>query len=131
MLLPFKLYAGGPIGGGKQYWSCISLVDLTAALRHCVTTNSLHGPVNLVNPNPVTNAEFTKELGAALNRPTFLPMPAFAARLALGEMADALILTSTRASSRHLQDSGFTFQHPTVTEALACALGAQQSSKSS
>ena len=123
MLLPFKLCAGGVVGSGKQYWSCISLDDLLDAFEFSVTNESLEGPVNFVCPNPCTNAEFTKALGAALGRPTILPMPAFAARLALGEMADALILTSTRVEPSKLLGAGFTFAHPTVSEALDHVLG--------
>lgn len=124
MLMPFKLCAGGVVGSGKQYWSCISLDDLLDAFEFAVVTESLEGPVNFVCPNPCTNAEFTKALGATLNRPTVLPMPAFAARLALGEMANALILTSSRVLPKKLEEAGFSFAHPTVQEALEHVLGA-------
>jgi uncharacterized protein (TIGR01777 family) len=96
MLLPFKLCVGGKIGSGKQYWSWVSLDDLVGIFTHALTTESLRGPVNAVSPNPVTNLEFTKALGGVLGRPTIFPMPAFAARLALGEMADELLLSSAR-----------------------------------
>lgn len=124
MLLPFKLGAGGVMGNGRQYWSCISLDDLIGSLTHCVLTDSLHGPVNLVCPEPVTNREFTKTLAKVLRRPAFLPMPAFAVRLLLGEMADALILASTRVTPTRLLDSGYSFRHPTVESALRHVLGA-------
>jgi uncharacterized protein (TIGR01777 family) len=123
MLLPFKLGGGGIIGDGQQYWSWIVLDDLVAAMEHIINTETLRGPVNLVAPNPVTNYAFTKTLGKVLHRPTLLPMPAFAARLALGEMADGLLLASARVAPRRLQDTGFTFQHPALEEALRGLLG--------
>ena len=87
MLTPFKLGVGGIIGSGKQFWSWISIDDGAGAIHHALMTDSLRGPVNTVAPNPVTNREFTKTLGRVLRRPTVIPMPAIAARLALGEMA--------------------------------------------
>src|SRR5256714_4559219 len=87
MLLPFKLGAGGRVGSGKQYMSWIALDDAVGAIEHALTDENLSGPVNVVAPQPVTNAEFTKTLGHVLGRPTLLPVPAFGLRLALGEMA--------------------------------------------
>lgn len=118
MLFPFKLGVGGRVGSGKQYWSWISLDDLVEIILHCLENESLSGPVNAVAPNPVTNFEFTKALGRTLRRPTILPIPAFVARSTLGEMADALILSSTRVEPKRLETSGFVFQHPTIDEAL-------------
>ena len=118
MLLPFKMGAGGKIGSGDQYWSWISIDDLCAAIAHCVRTTGLHGPVNTVSPSPVTNLEFTKALGRVLGRPTIFPMPAFAARIALGEMADALLLASARVEPAKLLASGFVFRHKDVEPAL-------------
>ena len=96
MLLPFRLGLGGRVGSGKQYWSWISIDDLCSGIIHSVQASSLHGPVNMVSPSAVTNLEFTKALGRVLRRPTVFPMPSFAARLAFGEMADALLLASAR-----------------------------------
>jgi uncharacterized protein (TIGR01777 family) len=110
MLLPFRLGAGGKIGSGEQYMSWISLRDLCRAILHAIRTESLKGPVNAVAPSPITNAVFTKALGAALQRPTVIPVPGFAARLAFGEMADALLLASTRVLPARLLSSGFFFQ---------------------
>ena len=110
MLLPFKLGVGGRIGSGDQYMSWISLADLCRTFLHVTRTASVRGPVNAVAPTPVTNAAFTKALGAALHRPAFFPLPAFAARLALGEMADALLLASTRVIPARLLASGFFFK---------------------
>ncbi len=123
MLLPFKLGAGGRVGSGRQYWSWISIEDVAGAIHHALRTDSLLGPVNVVAPNPVTNAEFTKTLGRVLNRPTIVPMPAFAARLALGEMADELLLSSTRVVPDKLDRSGYDFRQPALEPALRHLLG--------
>lgn len=111
MLLPFKLGVGGKIGSGRQYWSWISLDDICGVIVHCIQASGLHGPVNTVSPSPVTNIEFTKTLGRVLARPTVFPLPAFAARLALGEMADALLLSSARVEPAKLIASRFVFKH--------------------
>jgi uncharacterized protein (TIGR01777 family) len=118
MLLPFKLGAGGVVGGGKQWWSWIALDDLVRAMQQILTNEQLQGPVNGTAPQPVTNREFTKTLGKAISRPTIFPMPAFAARLALGEMANELLLASARVFPRRLQESGFKFQFPELEAAL-------------
>ncbi len=112
MLFPFRMGVGGVIGSGDQYMSWISLSDLAGIINHALNTQTLQGPVNAVSPAPVTNREFTKTLGGALSRPTLFPMPAFAARLAFGEMADALLLSSTRVLPARLQGTGYVFQHP-------------------
>lgn len=118
MLTPFKLGVGGVLGDGRQYMSCIALDDLVGAIVHCLATPALAGPVNGVCPQPVTNREFTKLLGEVLGRPTVFPVPAFAARLAFGEMADALLLASTRVEPARLLESGFVFSYPEVAAAL-------------
>jgi uncharacterized protein (TIGR01777 family) len=118
MLLPFQFGLGGVVGSGKQYWSWITLHDLVMAVDHCLKSEWLRGPVNAVAPNPVTNYEFTKTLGRVLRRPTIFPMPAFAARLALGEMADALLLASTRVVPKKLLESGFSFESPELEAGL-------------
>ncbi len=118
MLTPFKLCVGGKVGSGRQFMSWIALDDVVEALRFLVVTPSVSGPVNLTAPNPATNAEFAKTLGRVLGRPTIFPMPAFAARLAFGEMADALLLSSTRVSPRALEGVGFRFRHPELEAAL-------------
>ena len=110
MLLPFKLGIGGRIGSGNQYWSWISLRDVCAAIQHCLQSAALHGAVNLVSPSPVTNIEFTKTLGRVLSRPTIFPLPASAARLALGEMSEPLLLASARVEPAKLQASRFVFR---------------------
>lgn len=123
MLLPFKLGAGGVVGSGKQIWSWITLHDLILTIGHCLSRQSIHGPVNAVAPHPVTNFEFTKALGRVLHRPTIFPMPAFAARLALGEMADALLLASAKVVPKLLLESGFQFESPTLEVGLRKELG--------
>ncbi|MHB8654181.1 MAG: TIGR01777 family oxidoreductase [Terriglobia bacterium] len=118
MLTPFRMGVGGVIGSGKQYMSWLAIDDLVRIFNHALKTESLHGPTNAVAPNPVTNAEFTKTLGRALRRPTVFPLPAFAARLALGEMADELLLASARVVPTKLLASGFVFRHPDLESAL-------------
>jgi uncharacterized protein (TIGR01777 family) len=123
MLLPFKMGAGGRIGSGQQYMSWIALDDLIGVIHHVLLTDSLQGPVNAVAPHPVTNSEFTRTLGRVLRRPTLLPLPAFAARAAFGEMADALLLASTRVEPAKLKDSHYAFRYPELEGALRHVLG--------
>jgi uncharacterized protein len=118
MLLPFKLGLGGRIGDGRQSMSWITIDDVVGAIDHALATKLLRGPVNTVGPNPVTNAEFTATLGRVLHRPTIFPMPAFAARLAFGEMADALLLSSQRVVPERLMTSGYRFRYPDLEAAL-------------
>ena len=123
MLTPFKLGGGGVIGNGRQYWSWISIDDVAGAIHHALMTDSLSGPVNAVAPDPPTNREFTKTLGRVLRRPTILPMPAFAVKLALGEMANDLLLASTRVEPTKLIESGYKFRQPTLEKSLRHVLG--------
>jgi len=118
MLTPFKLGVGGRVGDGWQYMSWITLDDVIGTIHHALTRDALHGPVNVVTPRAVTNREFTKTLGGVLSRPTLLPVPAFALRLAFGEMADALLLSSMRVEPLRLKESGYGFQYPELEGAL-------------
>ena len=118
MLTPFKLGLGGVIGSGKQYMSWIALDDLVRAIQFNLSAANLKGPVNATSPNPVTNREFTKTLGRVLGRPTIFPVPAFAARLAFGEMADDMLIGGARVEPRALQSAGFEFAYPTLELAL-------------
>lgn len=118
MLPPFRMGIGGRIGDGKQWMSWIALDDVVNAIRHALNTETLSGPVNYVTPNPVRNSEFTKTLGRALSRPTLFPIPAFGVRLAFGEMADALLLSSQRVQPTKLTASSFEFSYPTLAAAL-------------
>jgi uncharacterized protein (TIGR01777 family) len=122
MLLPFKLGGGGRIGSGQQYWSWVALPDVVGAIRHAIVTDSLTGPINVVAPNPVSNAEFTHTLANLLHRPAVIPMPAAAARLMLGEMADELLLASARVLPRKLEQTGYAFQFGDLEGALRDAL---------
>ena len=123
MLLPFKLGAGGRIGSGRQFVSWIGIDDAVGAIHHAIVTESLQGPVNAVAPTPVNNTEYTRTLARVLSRPAIAPMPAFAARLAFGEMADALLLASQRVMPSRLQATGYRFKHPELDGALRHLLG--------
>ena len=123
MLLPFRLGAGGVIGSGDQYWSWIGLDDVIGAVHHALIHDTLEGAVNAVAPQPVTNRVFTTTLGTVLGRPTLVPLPGFAARLALGDMADALLLASTRVEPGRLLASGYSFRQPELEGALRHCLG--------
>jgi uncharacterized protein (TIGR01777 family) len=123
MLTPFKMGVGGLIGTGRQYMSCISIDDCIGAIQHALASENLTGPTNIVQPGPVTNREFTKTLGNVLGRPTIFPMPAFAARLAFGEMADQLLLASARVEPQKLAATGYQFRHPDLETALRHVLG--------
>ena len=118
LLPPFRLGVGGPIGTGRQWMSWIGLEDHLRAMEHALATVGLHGPVNLVAPNPVTNAEFAATLGRVLGRPAIVPVPAFALELLYGEMARSTILAGQRVLPKKLLRSGFHFAHPTLEEAL-------------
>ena len=117
----FRLGVGGRMGSGNQYWSWIALTDVVRALRFVLDHDDLAGPVNATGPNPLTNAEVTRVLGATLHRPTMLPAPAFALRLLLGGMSSAA-LDSIRAVPGRLTAAGFTFTYPTIEAALDAEL---------
>ncbi len=118
MLLPFKLGLGGPLGTGHQFWNWIELADAVATIRHVLRSDQINGAVNVVAPQSVTNAEFTRTLARCLGRPAVLKAPAFALRLVLGEMADAALLASTRAVPQRLLATGFSFGYPELGSAL-------------
>src|SRR5438874_1557077 len=118
LLTPFKMGMGGKVGSGKQYISWIALEDAVNAIKLAIDDQKIHGPLNVVSPNPVTNEVFTKTLGHVLNRPTALALPAFAARLAFGEMADEMLLVSQRVMPKRLNAAGFQFRYPELASAL-------------
>ena len=122
-LLPlFKLGLGGRFGSGAQWWSWITLDDEVRAIAWLLE-NDVRGPVNLTAPNPVTNREFTRILGAVLSRPARLPVPRFGPRLLLGsELADALLFTSARVQPAVLESSGFAFSHSDLEGGLRTML---------
>ena len=126
MLTPFRLGLGGRVGSGQQYYSWITLDDAVGVIHHALVTEDLKGPVGASAPHPVTNREFTKTLGRVLRRPTVFPMPAPVARLAFGEMADALLMASARVQPTRLSASGYTFRYPELEGALRHLLGKQQ-----
>jgi uncharacterized protein len=122
MLPIFRMAAGGRLGSGRQWMSWIALPDLIRAILHTLKAETLKGPVNMVAPSPVTNADFTRALGQAVHRPAILPAPAFALRLAFGEMADEALLASARAVPERLLNSGFRFDSPDISAALRAVL---------
>jgi uncharacterized protein (TIGR01777 family) len=123
MLPPFRAGFGGVLGSGRQYMSWLALDDLPGIVLHALANSDLRGPVNAVAPRPVTNREFTGALGSVLSRPTPFPVPAFALRLAMGEMADELLLASARVFPRRLEETGYRFRFPELHSALRHLLG--------
>lgn len=123
MLTPFRMGVGGRLGSGKQWMSWVTLDDVIGAILFALETESLTGPVNLVAPNPVTNADFTKALGQELHRPTICPVPAAVIKIALGEMGEALLLNGHRVVPKKLQESGYQFLYPEIGKALRSMLG--------
>ena len=118
MALPFKLGVGGRFGSGRQWMSWLTLKETIAIIRFALSNSDLAGPVNAVTPHPVRNSDFTHILARTLRRPALFPAPAFALRLLLGEMADALLLASQRVSPSRLEQVGYRFAAPDLTEAL-------------
>lgn len=122
LLPPFKMGVGGTIGNGNQFMSWVALEDAVGIIQHVLKDDKLEGAVNAVAPTPVTNYEFTKTLGKVLSRRTIFPMPAFAARLIFGEMADALLLSSIRVAPKRLLESGYKFRFTNLESALKTLL---------
>ncbi len=123
MLTPFRLGLGGRLGSGRQYMSWIAIDDAVSVIHHAMSHQNLSGPVNTVSPGPVTNREFTESMGRVLHRPTIFPVPALAARLVFGEMADTLLLASARVYPVKLSESGYEFRSPGLEDALRHLLG--------
>lgn len=121
LLTPFKFGAGGRVGSGDQYWAWVSLEDVVAAYAWALEGDA-SGPVNVVAPQQVTNAEFTKTLGRVLGRPTVIPLPAFAVRTMFGTMGEEMLLGGQRAVPARLQDARFAFAHPDLESGLRAAL---------
>ena len=120
--LPFRMFVGGPVGSGKQYWPWIHIDDQVQAIRFLMGNAAARGVFNLSAPNPLTNAEFSRVLGRVLQRPALLPAPAFAMKLALGELADLLLLGGQRAIPWRLQALGYTFRYANAESALRALL---------
>jgi uncharacterized protein len=123
MVTPFKLGAGGRLGSGRQWMSWIALRDVVGIVKFALANSALSGPVDAVSPEPARNSEFTRALAEVLHRPAIFPAPAVALRLALGEMADALLLSSQRVFPRRLQEAGYAFEQSDLRSALREALG--------
>jgi hypothetical protein len=122
MALPFKLGAGGKLGSGLQWMSWLTLDEAVNMIHFALTNSKLTGPANAVSPTPVRNSEFTRVLAKVLHRPAIFPAPAFALRLAVGEMADALLLASQRVLPARLDECGYHFLHTGLEEALRSVL---------
>jgi uncharacterized protein (TIGR01777 family) len=122
MMLPFKFGAGGKLSSGQQWMSWVTLGDVVGILRMAIENGSVRGALNVVSPQPLQNAEFTYLLAKAMHRPALFPAPAFALRLMLGEMADALLLSSQRVVPRALEKIGYQFLHGDLNSALAAIL---------
>lgn len=122
MLPLFRAGLGGRLGDGRQWMSWVSIEDVAGVMRHCAENSGCAGPMNVVAPNPVTNAEFTATLARVLRRPAVLPAPAFALRAAFGSMADEALLASARAVPERLRGSGYVFRHSVLEEALRAVL---------
>ena len=118
LLPPFRMGAGGKVGSGDQWMSWIALDDVVGAIEHLLFTDMARGPFNLVAPHPATNAEFAHTLGHVLHRPSIMTVPAFALKLAFGEMAEAMLLAGQRVSCAKLVAAGYAFRHPTLEQAL-------------
>jgi uncharacterized protein len=122
MLPAFRLGLGGKVGDGRQYMSWIALDDVVGAFLFALTNDNLHGPVNVVAPQPVRNSEFVQALGKALNRPSIFPLPAFVVRTLFGEMGESLLLGSALVRPAQLEAAGYTFRHSELDEALRATL---------
>jgi uncharacterized protein (TIGR01777 family) len=122
MMLAFRFFAGGKIGSGQQWMSWISLDDVVEILRFALEHGEVRGPINVISPQPMQNAEFTRTLASVMHRPALFPAPAFALRLVLGEMADALLLSSQRVLPQKLEKLGYRFLHSDLSSALAAVL---------
>jgi hypothetical protein len=122
MVPPFKLGVGGRMGNGRQWMSWVTLAEVVNIVEFALANSQLSGPVNAVSPNPVRNSEFTAVLAKTLHRPALFPAPTFALRLALGEMADALLLSSQRVNPSKLASASYRFQQPDLAAALADVL---------
>lgn len=123
MMTPFKFGAGGIIGNGKQYWSWVAIDDILGIVQFLLENESISGPVNAVSPNAASNYEMTKTLGKVMHRPTIMPLPGFAAKIVLGQMADELLLADAKVIPAKLQQAGYEFKSPELEATLKDLLG--------
>ena len=117
MVLPFRFFVGGPLGGGKQWFPWVHIADYVGAVRFLMAQSTASGVYNVTTPNPLTNADFSRVIGKVMGRPSWLPVPGFALRLAVGEMSD-MLLKGQRALPVRLQEMGFAFRYPDAESAL-------------
>jgi hypothetical protein len=122
MAMPFRMFAGGPVGSGRQWMSWIHRDDWVALVEHALTDARIDGPLNAVAPGPVVNRDFCRALGSALHRPSWLPTPGFALRAVLGELADGLLLQGQRVLPSRAQVVGFGFTYDDVQSAILAAI---------
>jgi uncharacterized protein (TIGR01777 family) len=127
MLLPFRLFAGGPVGSGRQYWPWIHRQDWVDLVRFAIDNPQVSGPINVTAPQPVTNRDFARALGRAMHRPAVMPTPGFVLKLMMGEMAEALILSGQRAVPMKAERLGFSYSYPRLDSALAALFGQGES----
>jgi uncharacterized protein (TIGR01777 family) len=123
MLMPFRLFVGGPVGSGRQYLSWIHVDDWVRLMRWVVGNPEVSGPINATAPVPVTNREFSKALGRAIHRPSWAPVPAFVLEMLFGDMAAAVLVKGQRAIPKRAVDLGFRFEHPDIDEAVRHLVG--------
>jgi uncharacterized protein len=123
MTMPFRLFAGGPVASGDQWMSWIHVEDVAGMIIWAIESSNVSGSINAVAPEPLTNADMSKEIGHALGRPSWLPAPAVALKLVLGEMAEELLINGQRVVPARAQELGYKFKYPTARQALAAALG--------
>jgi hypothetical protein len=121
MVLPFKFFAGGHPGSGRQWFSWVHRQDVVGAFLFAIQNPNLKGPVNIVSPQPVTMKQFCQALGKAMHRPSWAPVPAFVLRAAFGEMSE-MLLTGQRVLPQKLKESGYSFQYPALEQALDAIL---------
>ena len=122
LLLPFKMGLGGPIGSGQQYMSWISIVDVMQIIHKLILDNPTSGPINLVAEQPISNLDFSAQLGKSLHRPNFIPLPGVMVKLLFGEMGEALLLGSSKVTSEKLAELGIQLEYPTLRSALMALL---------
>lgn len=118
MVLPFRLFVGGPLGSGRQWFPWIHIDDEIAAMIHAIENSSLSGPVNFAAPQPITMTQFCSALGKAMHRPSWAPVPSFVLKIILGEMAEALVLGGQKVDTKKLVESGFRFSYDKIENAL-------------
>lgn len=119
MVLPFRFFVGGPIGGGEQWFSWIHIEDLSRAIHFLIECSECTGTFNVTSPQPVQQKEFARTLGKILHRPSGFPLPGFILKLIYGQMAEETVLNGQRVVPTHLQSAGFEFKYPSIEQAIS------------